>query len=164
MLTPVVVGLIPGPLFQVGSLSVKCLSTPCHTSGHICYFVSKPGSSEPSAVFTGEWGLGGLRAYSLWHWLGEEKPLCREAGTSRGCIFSSPTSHTRKPQPPGWSLGFASDCRAQRSGAECGQLLPQGSVCGAHRSANSTPTLQPPSDGHGFRVSFLQHCRVRDLG
>lgn len=39
---------------QVGSLSVKCLSTPCHTSGHICYFVSKPGSSEPSAVFTGD--------------------------------------------------------------------------------------------------------------
>jgi hypothetical protein len=54
------VRLIPGPLFQVGSLSVKCLSTPCHTSGHICYFVSKPGSSEPSAVFTGEWGLGGV--------------------------------------------------------------------------------------------------------
>lgn len=45
----------PAPaLFQVGSLHVKCLSTPCHTSGHICYFVSKPGSSEPSAVFTGE--------------------------------------------------------------------------------------------------------------
>lgn len=41
-------------LFQVGSLNVKCLSTPCHTSGHICYFVSKPGSSEPPAVFTGE--------------------------------------------------------------------------------------------------------------
>lgn len=39
---------------QVGSLIVKCLSTPCHTSGHICYFVSKPGSSEPSAVFTGD--------------------------------------------------------------------------------------------------------------
>ena len=40
--------------FKVGSLNVKCLSTPCHTSGHICYFVSKPGSSEPPAVFTGE--------------------------------------------------------------------------------------------------------------
>ncbi|XP_057171513.1 hydroxyacylglutathione hydrolase, mitochondrial isoform X2 [Ursus arctos] len=39
---------------QVGSLSVKCLSTPCHTSGHICYFVTKPGSSEPPAVFTGD--------------------------------------------------------------------------------------------------------------
>lgn len=39
---------------QVGSLTVKCLSTPCHTSGHICYFVSKPGSSEPPAVFTGD--------------------------------------------------------------------------------------------------------------
>lgn len=40
--------------FKVGSLNVKCLSTPCHTSGHICYFVSKPGSPEPPAVFTGE--------------------------------------------------------------------------------------------------------------
>ncbi|KAL7979076.1 hypothetical protein Chor_015100 [Crotalus horridus] len=40
--------------FQVGSLSVKCLSTPCHTSGHICYFVTKPNSSEPPAVFTGD--------------------------------------------------------------------------------------------------------------
>ncbi|KAM8779589.1 hydroxyacylglutathione hydrolase, mitochondrial isoform 1-T1 [Rhynchonycteris naso] len=39
---------------QVGSLNVKCLSTPCHTSGHICYLVSKPGSSEPPAVFTGD--------------------------------------------------------------------------------------------------------------
>ncbi|EPY88932.1 hydroxyacylglutathione hydrolase, mitochondrial-like protein [Camelus ferus] len=39
---------------QVGSLNVKCLSTPCHTSGHICYFVSKPNSSEPPAVFTGD--------------------------------------------------------------------------------------------------------------
>lgn len=39
---------------QVGSLNIKCLSTPCHTSGHICYFVSKPGGSEPPAVFTGD--------------------------------------------------------------------------------------------------------------
>lgn len=46
---------VPAPaLFKVGSLNVKCLSTPCHTSGHICYFVSKPSSSEPPAVFTGE--------------------------------------------------------------------------------------------------------------
>ncbi|XP_073492541.1 hydroxyacylglutathione hydrolase, mitochondrial isoform X1 [Aquarana catesbeiana] len=40
--------------FQVGSLHVKCLSTPCHTSGHICYYVTKPNSSEPPAVFTGD--------------------------------------------------------------------------------------------------------------
>ncbi|XP_058142641.1 hydroxyacylglutathione hydrolase, mitochondrial [Dasypus novemcinctus] len=39
---------------QVGSLVVKCLSTPCHTSGHICYFASKPSSPEPPAVFTGD--------------------------------------------------------------------------------------------------------------
>uniref|UniRef100_A0A8C7BKD8 Hydroxyacylglutathione hydrolase, mitochondrial n=1 Tax=Neovison vison TaxID=452646 RepID=A0A8C7BKD8_NEOVI len=39
---------------QVGSLHAKCQSTPCHTSGHICYFVNKPSSSEPPAVFTGD--------------------------------------------------------------------------------------------------------------
>lgn len=38
---------------QVGSLNVKCLFTPCHTSGHICYFVTSENSSEPPAVFTG---------------------------------------------------------------------------------------------------------------
>ncbi|XP_053326628.1 hydroxyacylglutathione hydrolase, mitochondrial isoform X2 [Spea bombifrons] len=40
--------------FQVGSLHVKCLFTPCHTSGHICYFVTQPNSSDPPAVFTGD--------------------------------------------------------------------------------------------------------------
>ncbi|XP_075035382.1 hydroxyacylglutathione hydrolase, mitochondrial isoform X1 [Mixophyes fleayi] len=40
--------------FQVGSLNVKCLFTPCHTSGHICYYVTKPNSSEQPAVFTGD--------------------------------------------------------------------------------------------------------------
>uniref|UniRef100_A0A8C6CHJ2 Hydroxyacylglutathione hydrolase, mitochondrial n=1 Tax=Moschus moschiferus TaxID=68415 RepID=A0A8C6CHJ2_MOSMO len=39
---------------QVGSLNIKCLWTPCHTSGHICYFVTKPNSPEPPAVFTGD--------------------------------------------------------------------------------------------------------------
>lgn len=38
---------------QVGSLHVKCLSTPCHTTGHICYYVTKENSTEPPAVFTG---------------------------------------------------------------------------------------------------------------
>lgn len=40
-------------LSQIGSLNVKCLSTPCHTTGHICYFVTKEGSDEPPAIFTG---------------------------------------------------------------------------------------------------------------
>lgn len=43
---------------------MKCLGTPCHTSGHICYYVTKPNSSEPPAVFTGE-ELGGYIAGSL---------------------------------------------------------------------------------------------------
>uniref|UniRef100_A0A669DI85 Hydroxyacylglutathione hydrolase, mitochondrial n=1 Tax=Oreochromis niloticus TaxID=8128 RepID=A0A669DI85_ORENI len=40
--------------FKVGSLNVKCLSTPCHTTGHICYYVTKENSTEPPAVFTGD--------------------------------------------------------------------------------------------------------------
>ncbi|XP_062388137.1 hydroxyacylglutathione hydrolase, mitochondrial isoform X1 [Sardina pilchardus] len=40
--------------FKVGSLNVKCLFTPCHTTGHICFFVTKDGSTEPPAVFTGD--------------------------------------------------------------------------------------------------------------
>ncbi|CAG5125523.1 unnamed protein product, partial [Candidula unifasciata] len=37
----------------IGSLNVKCLFTPCHTSGHICYYVTGPSGQDP-AVFTGD--------------------------------------------------------------------------------------------------------------
>ncbi|XP_063046826.1 hydroxyacylglutathione hydrolase, mitochondrial isoform X1 [Engraulis encrasicolus] len=40
--------------FKVGSLNVRCLFTPCHTTGHICYYVTKDNSSEPPAIFTGD--------------------------------------------------------------------------------------------------------------
>ncbi|KAM8844593.1 hydroxyacylglutathione hydrolase, mitochondrial isoform 1-T1 [Spinachia spinachia] len=39
---------------KVGSLNIKCLFTPCHTTGHICYYVTKDKSTEPPAVFTGD--------------------------------------------------------------------------------------------------------------
>jgi len=42
-----------GDSFKVGSLSVRCLATPCHTSGHICYFVEGPQGEDPPSVFTG---------------------------------------------------------------------------------------------------------------
>ncbi|XP_037722195.1 hydroxyacylglutathione hydrolase, mitochondrial isoform X1 [Drosophila subpulchrella] len=39
----------------IGSLNVKCLSTPCHTTGHICYHVTaQDGSGGEGAVFTGD--------------------------------------------------------------------------------------------------------------
>lgn len=38
--------------FEIGSLSVQCLFTPCHTSGHICYYVT--GEGETPIVFTGD--------------------------------------------------------------------------------------------------------------
>lgn len=38
--------------FNIGSLNVRCLATPCHTTGHICYYVT--GEESPPAVFTGD--------------------------------------------------------------------------------------------------------------
>lgn len=37
--------------FEVGQLRVRCLSTPCHTTSHICYYVE---SADDRAVFTGD--------------------------------------------------------------------------------------------------------------
>ncbi|XP_071489868.1 hydroxyacylglutathione hydrolase, mitochondrial-like [Diadema antillarum] len=42
-----------GDEIQIGSLKVSCMFTPCHTTGHICYYV-RGESSETPAVFTGD--------------------------------------------------------------------------------------------------------------
>ena len=42
-----------GDVFKMGELDVKCLFTPCHTSGHICYHVTAP-RDEVGVVFTGD--------------------------------------------------------------------------------------------------------------
>ncbi|XP_046327986.1 hydroxyacylglutathione hydrolase, mitochondrial-like isoform X2 [Haliotis rufescens] len=42
-----------GDEFKIGSLTVRCLFTPCHTSGHICYYVTGKEAEDP-AVFTGD--------------------------------------------------------------------------------------------------------------
>lgn len=39
-----------GENIQLGSLNIKCLLTPCHTTGHVCYFVT---GEQDSVVFTG---------------------------------------------------------------------------------------------------------------
>ncbi|XP_050422627.1 hydroxyacylglutathione hydrolase, mitochondrial isoform X1 [Adelges cooleyi] len=40
-----------GTDLKIGLLDVKCLRTPCHTTGHVCYYVS---TDEGSVVFTGD--------------------------------------------------------------------------------------------------------------
>lgn len=40
--------------FNIGNLSVKCLATPCHTRGHICYYITARGEQHPPSVFTGK--------------------------------------------------------------------------------------------------------------
>lgn len=62
--------------FNVGQLKVRCLFTPCHTTGHICYFVEAP--SGEKCVFTGKIGTHFaidilqswlFRRYSVFGWL-----------------------------------------------------------------------------------------------
>lgn len=48
-----------GEVIKLGSLNIECLSTPCHTKGHICYYVTcNNPNSDPSdnerVVFTGD--------------------------------------------------------------------------------------------------------------
>merc|ERR1712192_355477 len=40
-----------GDEIKVGGLNIRCLFTPCHTSGHICFYVTQ---EEDKAVFTGD--------------------------------------------------------------------------------------------------------------
>lgn len=40
----------PKMAFQLGSLKINCIRTPCHTTDHICYYVR---DGYESAVFTG---------------------------------------------------------------------------------------------------------------
>ena len=49
---------------SIGQLSVTCLYTPCHTSGHICYYVTSNNSSDNNnkAVFTGKCTYISLRS------------------------------------------------------------------------------------------------------
>ncbi|XP_060085813.1 hydroxyacylglutathione hydrolase, mitochondrial-like [Ylistrum balloti] len=45
--------VVHGDEFKIGQLNVRCLHTPCHTTGHICYYVTA-GEGEDPAVFTGD--------------------------------------------------------------------------------------------------------------
>lgn len=39
---------------NLGSMEIDCLFTPCHTSGHVCYYIkSENNEIQKPAVFTG---------------------------------------------------------------------------------------------------------------
>lgn len=40
-------------MHKVGNIVVKALHTPCHTRGHICYYITTTDSASPQ-VFTGD--------------------------------------------------------------------------------------------------------------
>ncbi|CEF61936.1 Hydroxyacylglutathione hydrolase, mitochondrial [Strongyloides ratti] len=42
-----------GDEINIGSIKIKCLSTPCHTKDHICYYATTS-NNEEKAVFTGD--------------------------------------------------------------------------------------------------------------
>ena len=54
---------------SIGQLSVTCLYTPCHTSGHICYYITSNSSSDNNdkAVFTGKYTYIILRSVNKYY-------------------------------------------------------------------------------------------------
>jgi len=45
--------VVDGDVASLGGLNIKCLATPCHTTGHICYYVTDAQTDE-KIVFTGD--------------------------------------------------------------------------------------------------------------
>lgn len=45
--------LIHDEIIKIGSLSIKSIHTPCHTTDHLCYYITDD-NSEDSLVFTGD--------------------------------------------------------------------------------------------------------------
>ena len=43
-----------GDTFTIGSMNIECMATPCHTTGHICYFVTDSAKDQEPIVFTGD--------------------------------------------------------------------------------------------------------------
>ncbi|NP_001188161.1 hydroxyacylglutathione hydrolase, mitochondrial [Ictalurus punctatus] len=43
-----------GQELKFNTINVRCLFTPCHTSGHMCYFLWEDGCPDSPAVFTGD--------------------------------------------------------------------------------------------------------------
>lgn len=41
-------------IINIGNLLIQCLFTPCHTKGHVCYFVTSPQEGSQCVVFTGD--------------------------------------------------------------------------------------------------------------
>lgn len=46
--------LAHGEAFDLGGVSFTALHTPCHTRGHVCYYVPSTGADSPPLVFTGD--------------------------------------------------------------------------------------------------------------
>lgn len=46
--------VVDGDRLTIGKLNVTCMFTPCHTTGHICYFVEGPSDDTIPVVFTGD--------------------------------------------------------------------------------------------------------------
>nr|XP_048723835.1 hydroxyacylglutathione hydrolase-like protein isoform X2 [Caretta caretta] len=63
---------------KFGDINVRCLFTPCHTSGHVCYFMWEENSPDAPAVFSES---------VLWARVHREEPqVCFESGTGeRDC-------------------------------------------------------------------------------
>ncbi|XP_050835879.1 hydroxyacylglutathione hydrolase-like protein isoform X4 [Serinus canaria] len=145
---------------QFGTIRVRCLFTPCHTSGHMCYFMWEDDSPDAPALFSGDTlFVGGCGQFfegtaeqmhtNLTQTLGalpkDTKVFCGHECTVRNLKFAlkvEPENEAVKEKLAWAKGGGRAEVHGQdrpRGGAE-GSALPQGQLQEAQGEA------QPP--GH----------------
>lgn len=73
---------------QFGAIRVRCLFTPCHTSGHMCYFMWEDDSPDAPALFSGI-----PPCPRAPQGFGDTLPVC--------CLSPTPSTPGVNPAPPG---------------------------------------------------------------
>ncbi|XP_069840166.1 hydroxyacylglutathione hydrolase-like protein isoform X2 [Dendropsophus ebraccatus] len=46
--------VVHNQILKFGDINVRCLFTPCHTSGHVCFFMWEDGCPDAPALFSGD--------------------------------------------------------------------------------------------------------------
>ncbi|XP_057254128.1 hydroxyacylglutathione hydrolase-like protein isoform X1 [Pezoporus wallicus] len=85
-----------------GAIRVRCLFTPCHTSGHVCYFMWEDGSPDAPALFSG------MTPCNL-HPMGTQDMLCACCLSPHPWERDQGPLHIRTPFPAGDTL-FVGGC------------------------------------------------------
>merc|ERR1719350_1015305 len=103
-----------GDQVTIGGMRVRCLFTPCHTTGHICYYVTQ---AEDKLVFTGDTlFLGGCGRF----FEGSAEQMTEALVTILGHL----PGQTKVSAAHAQSRGHVMSCHVMSSGVLWSRILP----------------------------------------